>query len=224
MSVRREDLASFDDRYTLRYVRVFRAPIERVWRAVTTAEELNIWLYPISRVEPRLGGRVSFTWGRPEHDPQVGEITVFEPPRRLRFRWRGLGQEEHGAGGYIEFALEAVDGGTRFTFIDRYDPGFRHDQSGVEPHDKAASLPAGPDTPWRPGFVAGFHLNFDYLSDFLREDWPAERIRERSERNVEIASGKRAGSFEPGPNSPWSKLVELYHEHIRLSCPPAAGR
>lgn len=223
MAVRREDLARFDDRYTLRYTRLFHAPIERVWRAVTTAEELNVWLYPISRVEARLGGRVSFTWGGPEHDPQVGEITVFEPPHRVRFRWTGRRQSAHGAVGYIEFALEAVDGGTRFTFIDSYDPGFRHDQSGVNPHDKAASLPAGPDTPWRPGFVAGFHLNFDYLCEFLSEDWSAERIREQSETNVEIASGKREGSFAWGPDSPWAELVELYHEHIRRTCPPAAG-
>jgi uncharacterized protein YndB with AHSA1/START domain len=82
------ELATFDDRWTLHYVRVFATPIARVWKAVTTAEELNVWLLPIARVEPRLGGQVSFTWGGPGKAPQVGEITVWEPPRRVRFQWR----------------------------------------------------------------------------------------------------------------------------------------
>ena len=50
------DLASFDSRYTMRFVRVFPQPIERVWEAVTRAEQLDVWLMPVTEidlVEPR---------------------------------------------------------------------------------------------------------------------------------------------------------------------------
>jgi uncharacterized protein YndB with AHSA1/START domain len=219
---RRSDLATFDDRTTMRYVRVFRAPIERVWRAVTTSEQLDVWLLPISRVEPRLGGRATFTWGAPDHSPQVGEITVFEPPRRVRYQWR----EQPGAKGvqdlgYLEFELEPVSEGTRFTFIHHLERDFRQDQSGVSPVAKDASLPAGPDTPWRPGFVAGFHLGLDELGQFLSENWSEARIQAASARNVDIANGKIPGTFESGPQSPWSDLVEIYYDHIQKTCPPA---
>jgi uncharacterized protein YndB with AHSA1/START domain len=232
MAVRRVDLASFDDRYTLRYVRVYRAPIERVWRAVTTSDELNIWLYPVSRVEPKLGGRLSFTWGGPERDPQIGEVTVFDPPRRIRFQWRRPGQA---AGsfppGYMEFALESVPEGTRFTFVDRVGSDSRQDQSQVDPKDKSWSLPAGPDTPWRPGFVAGFHLNVDDLAAFLAEASSTEQIQKESERQVGIANSTLRSSYPSEiaflndrygveRTRAWRDLVEIYHDHIESSCPP----
>jgi uncharacterized protein YndB with AHSA1/START domain len=230
-----EDLATFDDRWTLRYVRVFRAPVERVWRAVTTSEELNIWLYPVSRVEPKLGGRVTFTWGSPEHDPQVGEVTVFEPLRRIRFQWRKPGVPlMNSSPGYLEFALEPVPEGTRFTFVDKSDPEFRQDQSGLDPKNKAVSLPAGPDTPWRPGFVAGYHLNFEHLGQFMLEDWSPQRIHEVSEKQIGIANGtdKKAFASEiaflEGRGAEhariWSELVEVYWAHIQRTCPPPHAR
>ena len=44
------DISNFDDRYTMRFVRRYAANVELVWRAVT-GDELNIWLYPVTRVE-----------------------------------------------------------------------------------------------------------------------------------------------------------------------------
>jgi hypothetical protein len=157
---------------------------------------------------------VSFTWGKPEHEPQSGEVTIFEPPRRIRYQWRERT-------GYLEFVLEPLPDGTRLSFIDHFEADFRQDQSRVDPSDKAASLPAGPDTPWRPGFVAGFHLNLAALGQFVCEDWSAEQIRVRSQRGCDIANGKLEGSFESGPDSDWSELVEVYYEHIQKSCPAA---
>jgi uncharacterized protein YndB with AHSA1/START domain len=226
-----EDLAVFDDRYTLRYVRVFRAPIERVWRAVTTSEELNLWFFPISRVEPRLRGAVSFTFGGPERKPPVGEVTVLEPLRRIRFQWRVPGAKTFFPG-YLEFALEPVPEGTRFTFVDKRIPGLGADQRGVDPNDKAASLPGGPDTPWRPGFVAGFHQSVDRLSELVLQDWSSERIRQESEQRVAVANGTFRRDYPSevafledryGVESTrrWGELVEIYWEYIGTSCPPA---
>lgn len=54
-------LGEFEDRCTIRYVRFYPVEVARVWKAVTTSEQLNVWLYPMSRVEPRMGGRCSFS-------------------------------------------------------------------------------------------------------------------------------------------------------------------
>ena len=228
--VKRDDLATFDDRWTMRHVRVLPFPIERVWRAATTQDELNAWVLTIARVEPRLGGRASFTWGQPEREPQVGEedsgigkVAIFEPPRVIRFQ----GPEDESnplSEGYLQFELETIPEGTRFAFIQRFAPEFRQDQTKFDPNMKDSALPAGPDTPWRPGFVAGFHCMFDDLGTFLAKDWSAERIRTEGARRVDIVNGKLEGSLDPSKvklnDDRWGRLVDVYYEYIRANCPP----
>ena len=66
-------LAVFVDRTTMRHERTYPHGIESVWDTVTTSEQLNVWLLPVSKVDRRLGGRCSFrrfrgrgrTGGRP---------------------------------------------------------------------------------------------------------------------------------------------------------------
>lgn len=207
-----ETLGQFSDRQTLRYVRIYPVPLERVWRAVTTSEALNVWLYPVSRVEQRLGGRCSFSWGKPEDPTLAGEVLRFEPRRCVRYGTPA---------GYIQFELEPVEGGTRFTFTQYFHPDFRHPDGEFADDDPSAALPAGPDTPWRPGFVAGFHLNFRQLGRFLEEDWPEAQLRDESARRVAIANagGDRA-RLGAGPESDWRELVDVYTTHIRETCPP----
>ena len=78
-------LAVFVDRTTMRHERTYPHAIESVWDAVTTSEQLNVWLLPVSKVERRLGGRCSFSWGGPEEMSVVGEVTEWEPPRVVRY-------------------------------------------------------------------------------------------------------------------------------------------
>ena len=47
-------LAVFVDRTTMRHERTYPHAIESVWEAVTTSEQLNVWLLPVSKVERRL--------------------------------------------------------------------------------------------------------------------------------------------------------------------------
>ena len=68
-----------------RSVRV-RAPIERVWRALTEAEQLAAWFADRqTEIDLRPGGTASFRW--------MGEVTtparvkVVERPHRFAFRW-----------------------------------------------------------------------------------------------------------------------------------------
>lgn len=230
----RLDVATFDTRYTMRFVRCFPVPIERVWHAVTS-EELNIWLYPVTRVDLRLGGRASFTWGQPEHEPQICKITKLKPPELIRFASTDkAGRVDHK--GYMQFELAAVEEGTRFTFIQKMSPvpeGERVAADAALPKD--AALPGGPDTPWRPGFVAGFHLNMDALGVWVGKDWTPEQTHAEVERRIASVDDKDdevdgegywlADELAYGAGSPrWTQLVEVYYDYIRAFLPTRNGR
>jgi uncharacterized protein YndB with AHSA1/START domain len=76
--------------------REFRAPIERVWRAWTTPEDLSVWWGPEGFTCPRAeadirpGGRILVTMQAPEawgdfQQHSAWTITDLEPPRLLRY-------------------------------------------------------------------------------------------------------------------------------------------
>src|SRR5438067_1283576 len=79
---------------------------------VSTEEHLNVWLLPVSRVERRLGGRASFTWGGPQgSETELLEVTVFDPPHAIQYT------STVDARSYLRFDLEPDGDGTwlRFT-------------------------------------------------------------------------------------------------------------
>jgi uncharacterized protein YndB with AHSA1/START domain len=61
-------------------------PVERVWRALTEAAELERWFPLEAKVEPGEEGRVWMSWGN-EYG-SWSEIRVWEPPNRLAISWR----------------------------------------------------------------------------------------------------------------------------------------
>jgi uncharacterized protein YndB with AHSA1/START domain len=187
-----QELATFDDRWTMRHVRVYPHPIERVWEAVSTAEHLDAWMMPKWEVERRVGGRYSCTFGG--NVASEGVIIEFDPPRVIDYDG-------------MRFELEPVAEGTRLTFIQSFDPGSRNEPVEDQP---GGDLPGGPDTPWRTGFVAGFHGALDNLGAWLAGDVTGEQTKERS-------AAHRRGEHDPR----WLELVEAYREHIRRTIPPA---
>ena len=190
----RTKLATFDDRWTMRHVHFYRQPCERVWSAITTSEDMDVWLLPVTQVEKRLGGRCSFSWGGdPVTDVESGTVDRFDPPRVVRYK---LPEST------LQFELSTVSGGTRLTMIHAYDPAFRQDPSTIPRGDEGGDLPAGPDTPWRPGFVAGFHEFLDRLGDFLADRW----------------GGPPGAKDHAEPT--YDELVIIYRAHIREHCPP----
>lgn len=92
-------------------------PPEKIWRALTQSSLIAEWLME-NDFEPRLGGRFQFrakpmgNWnGRVDC-----EITVFEPPRRLVYTWKGGSVQNLGYGtaldSIVEWTLTPVAGGT----------------------------------------------------------------------------------------------------------------
>lgn len=58
---------------------------ERVWRAITEAEELSAWFPESLRWDARVGGEGWFGWE--SHGRFAARIEAFEPPRFLAWRW-----------------------------------------------------------------------------------------------------------------------------------------
>jgi len=141
-------LARFVDRDTMEYERRYPHPIERVWAAVSVGEHLNVWLFPTTRVEGRVGGRATFTWGGPEEDGvEVYEVTEYDPPRRITFRAEGMPA-------WMRFDL-AEDGpdATVLRFTLHW------------------PVPEGAESPWHPQHLTGFHNMLDNLTGYLAGTW-----------------------------------------------------
>ena len=223
-----DDLATFDDALTARYVREYPHPIDLVWEAVTDAEQLDIWFAPACGVvvEPRLGGRCEFWFGGPNPviaDHEAGDrstwafsgtITEFTPPRIVHYQL---------ADSALRFELTPIDGGTQLVFLHSFSPDFRVPQVTAGADD-SYEAPGGPDSPWRPGFMAGFHV-------MLR---PTRRIPRRiADRRgcapVHRSGARRAGVHElmrslttPAEKAKTSASNDCYRARIREELAPRA--
>jgi uncharacterized protein YndB with AHSA1/START domain len=206
-----ENLATFDDKLTMRHVREYPHPIERVWDAVTVTEHLDVWLLPASQVERREGGAASFSWGGPVSDSQPATVSIFDPPNRVRYL--------DADGSFLQFDLEALgEDRTRLTFLQHFAAG-----SGLEPSEwPGGDQPAGPDTPWKPGFIAGFHGMLDQLADFLdgtrtREHAGAVIDAVYANGDIEKAWANRPGAAEL--EAEHERQMGIYREHVKKTYP-----
>lgn len=122
-------MAESSDRIEKRVL--LRAPIERVWRAVSDSSEFGAWFGvrfdgPFVAGE-RTVGRITPTTVDPEvaaqQAPYEGKtfevgVVALEPPRRLAFRWNPYGEEsslDDAPTTLVEFELEEAEGGTLLT-------------------------------------------------------------------------------------------------------------
>ncbi len=136
-----------DGTLTLRFERRLAHPPEAVWAALTEPAQIAQWFMP-GTLEPRAGGRIELDSG--EGGGTVGEVLVWDPPRRLTYSWAregGLGarslvswelQTEGTAGDETSLVLE-------HSGVDR-DTGYDY---GAGWHDFLDRLPhhlAGEDT------------------------------------------------------------------------------
>jgi uncharacterized protein YndB with AHSA1/START domain len=218
------ELARFIDRWTMEYVRVYPHPIERVWRALTDRVELAQWFIPPTQWDLKLGARY-----RMHDDGFSGVILAIEPPTRLR-----LGNSA-GDAGYTEYQLAEAAGGTRFRFVIHFDPDGGH---AFAPNpDLGGDLPGGAGTPWRPGFVGGYHAFWDDLADHLDGVPQNSRLpATEMSRVVEHWAGE-TGFYSDGISAEqrdrivrglrgaerWNELNKIYRAHIATTIPPAGG-
>jgi len=192
-------LATFVDRNTMVYERVYAHPIERVFEAVSTGSSLDAWMLPTSRVERRLGGACSFTWGQPPdaEGATTGVISVWEPPTTVEY--------QHDDGSWMRFDLEPEGSSTRLRFTLHFLP----DPSATDDDFAGGDYPV-PGTAWQPGFLAGFHEMVDQLGAYLDGTW-----------TLESNEADLADFFANGPDAEHLRLIDEYRAHVLATCPPS---
>lgn len=136
----------FDDIACFRITREFDITPERLWKAVSTPEEIGTWFLPVS-FEPRVGASYAFH-SRP---PMTGKLGDFQCLSSIRF--------DSGNGAHWHFAIEPLeDCGTtqmRLTIEDRMTL------------ESVEQFPGGITEAWNPGVTSGWHEILDSLEHHL---------------------------------------------------------
>ena len=95
-----------------------KAPVSRVWRAVTNAKEFGEWFRVALDGEFVEGQTVkgNITYPGLEHLRMAVVVDTIEPERYFSFRWNSVDETGEEPGHHqtlVEFTFEAIDGGTR---------------------------------------------------------------------------------------------------------------
>jgi uncharacterized protein YndB with AHSA1/START domain len=108
----------------IRSTTTIRAPIDRVWAAITTPAEMKKWFFGVDTdADWEVGGKLVHR-GEYEGKPYIdkGEILAFEPPRRLvHTHWSDVSGLPDTPENYQEVAWDLTerDGGTQLTITER---------------------------------------------------------------------------------------------------------
>jgi uncharacterized protein YndB with AHSA1/START domain len=104
---------------------VLRAPVARVWRALTDHTEFNAW-FRVKLEQPFVMGEVSrgqLTYPGWEHVTMAVRVVAMEPQERFSFTWHP-GATEPGVDyteeppTLVEFRLHASEAGTRLVVVE----------------------------------------------------------------------------------------------------------
>lgn len=92
--------------------RIFDAPPEEVWEALTDEVLLEQWLADEVELDIREGGRGRFEWE--DGDAREAEIVRVEPAERLTWWWWAEGEEA----ARVDFRLDPTESGTRLIVVE----------------------------------------------------------------------------------------------------------
>jgi uncharacterized protein YndB with AHSA1/START domain len=124
----------------VRFLRTLPAPPDKTWRFLTDSALLPEW-YGDGTIAPREGGAVSLMGGHVR-----GVVTAWRPERLLGYTWNVFSPGETVSQwpvSYLEFVLEAADGGTRLTLIHRPIPAPMQNQTMMGWHTMLDLVTAG---------------------------------------------------------------------------------
>ena len=134
-------------RHAMVWIRRLDAPIEDVWRLVSTLDGLaKWWIVPPTAFELRPGSTFRHHWENTVYDYRAGEFIDFREPNGSYV----------GTGG-MRLEVKSDGDGTVFAFLDTWAEGIESGGQG-----ELARQPGGPGTPW-PGVAGGWHHMVDTL-------------------------------------------------------------
>ena len=91
--------------------KIFDAPIDRVWNAITAKDEMKHWYFELQEFEPRVGFEFQFTGGPADRQYlHLCVITAVVPGRKITYSWRYDGYDGIS---YVTFELFPEAGKTR---------------------------------------------------------------------------------------------------------------
>ncbi len=97
---------------------VVDAPIERVWSALTEADELAGWFGDSAAIDLRPGGRATIGWSDFDSVAECIVETV-DRPTRFSFRWEALKDTPvETASTLVEFTLRSEGNKTHLTMVE----------------------------------------------------------------------------------------------------------
>jgi uncharacterized protein YndB with AHSA1/START domain len=74
--------------------RTFNAPVARVWKALTDADEMRVWYFDLKEFKPEVGFEFEFIV---EHEGtryhHLCKITQVIPQKKIAYTWRYAGEE-----------------------------------------------------------------------------------------------------------------------------------
>lgn len=95
--------------------RIYDAPVEKVWKALTEIEQMKQWYFPmLKNFEPKVGFKTEFIVHHNNNDyPHIWNVTEAVPMKKIAYHWR--------YGGYpgdsiVSFELEPDGDKTKLTF------------------------------------------------------------------------------------------------------------
>jgi uncharacterized protein YndB with AHSA1/START domain len=91
--------------------RLLNAPVERVWKAITNADDMKQWYFDIPGFKPEVGFEFSFTGGNEDRTfVHLCAVTEVVPNQKLSHSWRYEGYEGNS---FVTFELVAEGKQTR---------------------------------------------------------------------------------------------------------------
>ena len=70
--------------------KVYQAPVQAVWKAITDTDEMKLWYFDLAAFKPEVGFEFRF-WGGPAEDRQyhhICKITEVIPYKKLAHSWK----------------------------------------------------------------------------------------------------------------------------------------
>jgi uncharacterized protein YndB with AHSA1/START domain len=121
------------DEWTLTFTRHLAHPPDKVWRAISEPEHLEVWFPDRIEGERRAGAALRFVPA--EHPDQgfEGEMLTFDPPKLMELRW---GTD------HLRIELTPEDDGTLLTFVDTFAELGKAARDGAGWHECLARLEA----------------------------------------------------------------------------------